>query len=43
MEQQNVRTTHKIYCYKLKPTPHQEDALEVALSRCRTLYNCALE
>jgi putative transposase len=25
------------------PTPKQEQALEVVLSRCRTLYNCALE
>jgi hypothetical protein len=25
------------------PTPRQERALEVVLSRCRTLYNCALQ
>ncbi|HEV2458983.1 MAG TPA: transposase [Ktedonobacterales bacterium] len=40
MEQQGVRKTFK---YKLKPTPAQEQALEMVLSRCRTLYNTALE
>src|SRR5262245_35779699 len=33
----------KTYKYALKPTPQQERALETILSRCRTLYNCALE
>jgi putative transposase len=40
MEQQNVRKTYK---YRLDPTPEQEKALGVALWRCRTLYNVALE
>jgi putative transposase len=40
MEQQSVRKT---YTYKLLPTPAQERALETVLSRCRTLYNVALE
>ena len=40
MEQQTVRKTYK---YKLNPTPAQEQALETALLRCRTLYNIALE
>src|SRR3974390_2310410 len=40
MEQQ---TLHKSFKYKLVPTPQQEEALEVVLARCRTLYNCALE
>ena len=40
MEQQTV---HKSFKYKLMPTPKQEEALELVLSRCRTLYNCALE
>jgi putative transposase len=41
MEQQtSVRKTYK---YKLTPTPAQEQALEAVLSRCRTLYNVALE
>jgi putative transposase len=40
MEQQTARKSFK---YKLMPTPKQEEALEVVLSRCCTLYNCALE
>jgi putative transposase len=40
MEQQSARKTYK---YKLKPTPDQEQGLETVLSRCRTLYNAALE
>jgi putative transposase len=40
MEQQNLRKT---YQYKLNPTLEQEQALVRALSRCRTLYNVALE
>jgi putative transposase len=37
------RSTHKTFQYKLKPTPEQEQALGAVLSRCRMLYNCALE
>jgi putative transposase len=33
----------KTYKYRLNPTPEQEQALEVVLHRCRTLYNVALE
>ena len=40
MEQQTVRKTYK---YKLKPTPPQEQALEVVLWHCRERYNTALE
>jgi putative transposase len=40
MEQQSVRKTYK---YKLMPTPAQAQALELVMSRCRTLYNVALE
>jgi putative transposase len=40
MEQQSVRKTFK---YKLDPTPAQQQALERVLTRCRTLYNTALE
>jgi hypothetical protein len=40
MEQQSP---HKSYQYRLTPTPAQEQALEVVLLRCRTLYNTALE
>ena len=40
MEQQRV---HKTYKYKLTPTPAQVLELELVLSRCRTLYNVALE
>ena len=40
MEQYSVRNT---YQYQLMPTPQHEQALETVLSRCRTLYNCALE
>jgi putative transposase len=40
MEKQSARKTFK---YKLTPTPAQEQALETVLSRCRTLYNVALE
>jgi putative transposase len=40
MDQPSVRTTYK---EQLRPTPHQERALEQVLWRCRTLYNVALE
>jgi putative transposase len=33
----------KTYKYQLNPTPAQEYALGLVLSRCRTLYNVALE
>jgi putative transposase len=36
-------TVRKSYQYKLNPTPEQEQALETALSRCRMLYNVAVE
>jgi putative transposase len=40
MEQQSVRNTFK---YTLSPSPAQQQALEVVVSRCCTLYNTALE
>jgi putative transposase len=40
METQSFRKTYK---YRLDPTPMQAQALELVLSRCRTLYNTALE
>jgi Helix-turn-helix domain len=40
MEQHSVR---KAFKYTLKPTPAQEQALELVVQRRRTLYNCALE
>jgi putative transposase len=40
MEPQSVRKTFK---YQLNPTPAQDQALALVLSRCRTLYNVALE
>ena len=40
MEQQGIRKTFK---YRLAPTVAQAQALEVVLSRCRMLYNTALE
>jgi putative transposase len=43
MEQQSVGTIRKTCKYNLLPTPEQERALGMALSRCRTLYNVALE
>ena len=36
-------TVRKTFKYKLMPTPAQERALGLVLSRCRTLYNVALE
>jgi putative transposase len=36
-------TCRRSYKEKLRPTPHQERALERVLWRCRTLYNVALE
>jgi hypothetical protein len=42
MDQQGV-PLRKTYKYQLMPTPAEAEALEVVLSRCRTLYNCALE
>jgi putative transposase len=40
MEQHSTRTSYK---YRLTPTPEQEWVLEMALLRCRTLYNVAPE
>jgi putative transposase len=40
MEQQGVRKTYK---FRLIPTPAQAQELETILSRCRKLYNVALE
>ena len=40
MELQSVRKTYK---YRLYPTPEQERSLDTILSRCRALYNVALE
>jgi putative transposase len=40
---QRERTLRKTYQYKLIPTPQQAHALELTVSRCRTLYNFALE
>jgi putative transposase len=36
-------SVRKTYKYRLDPTPAQAQVLEVVLSRCRTLYNVALE
>ena len=36
-------TVRKTFKYQLTPTPAQAQALEMVLSRCRTLYNVALE
>jgi transposase len=33
----------RTYKEKLRPTPEQEQGLDVVLWRCRTLYNVALE
>lgn len=38
-----METVRKTYKEKLRPTPEQEQALDVVLWRCRTLYNVALE
>jgi putative transposase len=38
-----MQTVCKTYKEKLRPTPAQARALEEVLSRCRTLYNAALE
>ncbi|HEV8193085.1 MAG TPA: transposase [Ktedonobacterales bacterium] len=40
MEQQAARKTFKC---KLKPTPQQEQAMEIVVRRCRELYNAALQ
>jgi hypothetical protein len=40
MEQQTMR---KAYQYRLEPTLEQAQTLETVLSRCRMLYNVALE
>jgi putative transposase len=40
---ETVARVRKTFKYQLMPTPEQAQALEVVLSRCRTLYNCALE
>src|SRR5215831_10503740 len=42
MERQILRVRTAFKC-KLPPTPAQDQALETVLSRCRTLYNVALE
>jgi putative transposase len=36
-------TVRKTFKEKLRPTPEQEQALDVVVWRCRTLYNAALE
>jgi putative transposase len=41
--EKSKRTVRKTYHYRLVPTPEQAWALATVLSRCRTLYNCALE
>ncbi len=38
-----LETVRKTFKYKLKPTPDQEQGLELVLWRCRTLYNTGLE
>jgi transposase len=38
-----IRKTYKTYKYRLSPTPAQAQVLETVLSRCRMLYNVALE
>src|SRR5215472_11105691 len=38
-----TESVRKTYRYRLYPTPEQEQALEIVLWRCRTLYNVALE
>jgi putative transposase len=38
-----METVRKTFKEKLRPTPEQEQALDVVLWRCRTLYNAALE
>ena len=38
-----LQSVHKTFKYKLDPTPAQDQALALVLSRCRTLYNVALE
>jgi putative transposase len=40
MEQQSMR---KAYKYRLEPTLEHAQTLEMVLSRCRMLYNVALE
>ncbi len=42
MEHQSS-SVRKTYKYRLTPTPAQEQALATVLSRCRMLYNVALE
>jgi putative transposase len=43
MDQATLPTTYKTYKEKLRPTPAQEQALDLVLWRCRDLYNAALE
>ena len=38
-----METVRKTFKEKLRPTPEQQQALDVVLWRCRTLYNVALE
>jgi transposase len=38
-----AHTVRKTYKEKLRPTPEQEQAMDVVVWRCRTLYNIALE
>ena len=40
---ETVRSIRKTFKEKLKPTPQQERQLHAVLSRCRMLYNTALE
>jgi putative transposase len=42
-KQQVAQTIRKTCKYKLKPTPDQERTFQLVLSRCRALYNAALE
>jgi putative transposase len=39
----NEQTVHKIFKYKLKPTPSQERAMAFVVRRCGEVYNAALE
>jgi len=43
MESVELPRLAKTFKYRLVPTPEQAQALELVLSRCRMLYNCALE
>ena len=43
MDEQSAQMVHKIYKYKLTPTPEPERVMAFVLRRCRELYNAALE